>query len=131
MRISSTSGTPSGETSGASTRASSRSALGFHHALGGNHRGAMLLLRDGIEKTVRFVPVCLGIDTARLVRESQACLDAIAALEPEQIGNFNPEMIPLIYRAGSESAPFARITVPEHTRETGDAGAGRSAMDRG
>lgn len=91
--------------------------IGFHHALGGNHRGAVLLLRDGIDKTSRFVPACLGIDTARLARDSQACLDTITALAPEQIGTFDPATIPLIHQAGDKQSPFTPASSLEERLE--------------
>jgi sugar phosphate isomerase/epimerase len=84
--------------------------VGFHHALGGNHRGALLLLRDGIDKTSRFMPSCLGIDTARLVRESQACLDALLDLCPERLVDFDPATIPTIHFIGDE-----HVTLPANT----------------
>ncbi|MGN6483845.1 MAG: DUF309 domain-containing protein, partial [Thermomicrobiales bacterium] len=40
--------------------------VGFHHALNGNHKGAVLLLHAGIEKTRDFEPQALGIDTLAL-----------------------------------------------------------------
>jgi hypothetical protein len=77
--------------------------VGFHHALGGNHRGALLLLTDGINKTAQFRPHCLGLDTGRLVAESQVCLDRLHALGPDNITQFDPAMIPVIRHAGAES----------------------------
>ncbi|MGC4191755.1 MAG: DUF309 domain-containing protein [Thermomicrobiales bacterium] len=70
--------------------------VGFHHALNGNHKGAVLLLHAGIEKTRDFEPQALGIDTATLVVESQACLDRIDALGPNRLHEFDPAMIPTI-----------------------------------
>ena len=70
--------------------------VGFHHVLGGNHRGALLLLAGGIEKTARFGPRCLGLETGRLVVESQACLDRLRELGPERVRDFDPVMIPTI-----------------------------------
>ena len=70
--------------------------VGFHHARGGNHRGAILLLTDGIEKVSGFVPACQGIDTARLVRESQACLDRIVAGGPDGLEAFDWDAVPAI-----------------------------------
>jgi hypothetical protein len=71
--------------------------VGFHHALSGNHKGALLLLGDGIDKTAGFVPEALGIDTARLVAEAGACRKAIAALGPERIAAFDRATIPTIH----------------------------------
>ena len=70
--------------------------VGFHHAHGGNHRGAVLLLTDGIEKVTQFLPTCMGIDTARLVRESQACLDTAVALGPDGLDRFDWDAVPFV-----------------------------------
>jgi sugar phosphate isomerase/epimerase len=70
--------------------------VGFHHARRGNHRGAVLLLTDGIEKTSHFLPSCRGVDTARLVAESRVCLDQIVALGPERLGEFDWETAPFV-----------------------------------
>ncbi len=71
--------------------------VGFHHALRGNHRGAMLLLTDGIAKTAWFLPHCRGVDTSRLVAESQACLDRLSDLGPTGLASFDPATIPLVH----------------------------------
>jgi sugar phosphate isomerase/epimerase/predicted metal-dependent hydrolase len=71
--------------------------VGFHHARAGNHKGAVLLLTDGIAKVSEFQPSCQGIDTARLVRESQHCLDQIAALEPEALSKFDWNLVPTVH----------------------------------
>jgi len=70
--------------------------VGLHHARGGNHRGAVLLLTDGIDKTARFTPNYRGLDTARLVREAQACLDQVIALGPEGLKRFDWSIVPVI-----------------------------------
>jgi hypothetical protein len=76
--------------------------VGFHHARNGNHRGAVLLLTDGIAKTVRFVPRCLGLDTARLVAESQACLDRIQALGPARLRELDWDSVPFVHVTGAD-----------------------------
>jgi sugar phosphate isomerase/epimerase len=70
--------------------------VGLHHARSGNHRGAVLLLTDGIEKTARFTPAHRGLDTARLVREARACLDQIIALGPNGLSGFDWSLVPVI-----------------------------------
>jgi hypothetical protein len=70
--------------------------VGFYHALNGNHRGAVLLLTDGIEKTSAFTPHALGINTGRLVAEAQRCLDQIMALGPDRLSDFDASLIPTI-----------------------------------
>lgn len=73
--------------------------IGYHHALNGNYRGAVALLRDGIDKTSAFTPRALGIETGPLVGRSQACLDQIEALGPDRITAFDPATIPTIERS--------------------------------
>jgi uncharacterized protein len=70
--------------------------VGFHHARGGNHRGAGLLLTDGIAKVSEFLPACGGVDTARLAGESQACLDEIIGLGPDRLAEFDWSRVPTI-----------------------------------
>ena len=70
--------------------------VGFHHAKGGNHRGAVLLLTDGIAKVTAFLPACSGIDTASLVKQSQRCLDSFTALNPAELANFDWDSVPAI-----------------------------------
>jgi uncharacterized protein len=70
--------------------------VGLLHAQRGNHTGALLLLADGIEKTAKFAPVCLGIDTARLAAESQAALDRLRELGPERLGEFDFGTVPRV-----------------------------------
>jgi hypothetical protein len=82
--------------------------VGFHHTRSGNHRGAVLLLTDGIAKTSRFLPRCLGIETGRLAMESQACLDRIVALGPERLGEFDVAEAPLVHFVDERSVASDR-----------------------
>ena len=66
--------------------------VGLHHAQRGNVSGATTLLTEGIAKTAAFQPSVLGIDTARLVRESQRYLDHL-----EAYGVGDPALIPLVH----------------------------------
>jgi len=70
--------------------------VGLHHALSGNWRGAVSLLTDGVDKVSAFQPEARGIDTARLVADSQACLDQIVALGPDRMDEFDTSRIPVI-----------------------------------
>jgi sugar phosphate isomerase/epimerase/predicted metal-dependent hydrolase len=79
--------------------------VGFLHALRGNHTGALLLLRDGIEKTTEFAPVCLGIETGRLAAESQAALEQLRELGSDRLGEFDFTSIPRIHLTTSRLAP--------------------------
>jgi hypothetical protein len=71
--------------------------VGFHHARGGNHAGAFLLLTDGIAKTSDFLPACQGLDLTRLVLESQAVLDELVALGPEGLFTFDWDQLPRVH----------------------------------
>jgi sugar phosphate isomerase/epimerase/predicted metal-dependent hydrolase len=71
--------------------------VGFHHALHGNYRGAILLLTQGIEKVEGFTPRALGIDTGRFVDELRLALETITALGEDRLSEFNPETIPTIH----------------------------------
>lgn len=70
--------------------------VGLHHTRSGNHRGAMLLLTDGIQKTSEFVPSYRGLDTMRLVREAQVCLDQVIALGADRLAEFDWSRVPVI-----------------------------------
>jgi uncharacterized protein len=70
--------------------------VGFHHLRNRNFRGATLLLRDGIDKTSRYLPHCMGIDTARLCVEAQGCLDSVHELGRERIAEFDWSSVPLV-----------------------------------
>ena len=70
--------------------------VGLHHLRNGNYRGASLLLHDGIDKTRRFTPVCMGVDTATLCDEAQRCLDTLHALGRDRILDFDWLLAPVI-----------------------------------
>jgi uncharacterized protein len=78
--------------------------VGFYHALNGNQKGAVLLLTDGVEKLSEFLPSALGIDTGRLVRETQSCLDSILLLGSSHIDAFDRGSIPLIHITGEDDS---------------------------
>lgn len=78
--------------------------VGFYHAERGNHRGAVLLLADGIAKVAPFAPRCRGVETGRLVAESRACLDALRALGPVGLAAFDPTTVPKVHLPGDAPA---------------------------
>lgn len=71
--------------------------VGFHHALNGNYKGALALLTDGTDKVAQFTPQALGIDTSRLLRETQACIERLAELGEGNIHEFEASPIPQIH----------------------------------
>src|SRR5699024_9569885 len=76
--------------------------VGFHHALDGNHKGATTLLTAGINKVEQFLPEALGVDTARLVRETRSCLEQITVLGERNISAFEVETIPQVHFVETE-----------------------------
>lgn len=70
--------------------------VGFHHLRNNNFRGATLLMRDGIDKTSRYMPSCMTIDTASLCAAAQQCLDLVHELGPERVSEFDWTMIPRV-----------------------------------
>jgi len=72
--------------------------VGFHHARNNNHRGAVLLLADGVEKTSLFAPTAQGLDLARLVLESQQILDQIIAAGPDDLVSVDLSNLPTIQK---------------------------------
>lgn len=70
--------------------------VGFYHLKNGNWRGATGLLRNGTIRLKEFEPESLGIDVARLVRESEACLGELEALGRERVREFDVGRIPRV-----------------------------------
>jgi uncharacterized protein len=70
--------------------------VAFHHLRNGNLRGAKGLLSRGIENVAQFQPICMGVNTAKLIRESQACLDEFHRMSPDEIATFDWSMVPRI-----------------------------------
>ena len=70
--------------------------VGFYHLRNGNWRGATGLLRNGAVRLKEFEPVTLGLDVAKLVRESERCLRELEELGRERIGEFDRAMVPKV-----------------------------------
>ena len=73
--------------------------VAFHHVRRGSYRGAMNLLESGITYLTPFAPRCLGVDVAALLAAARRCRDALAALGPERIGEFDPQLIPQVHHS--------------------------------
>ena len=84
--------------------------IGLHHARGGNHRGGILLLTDGIAKTRAFLPTCQGIDTVRLVSDAERCLAEIVRLGPDGLAAFDWDRVPRIVMTGSSTSNTVEST---------------------
>jgi hypothetical protein len=70
--------------------------VGFYHQENGNWRGATGLLRSGITRLREFEPQTLGIDVARLIRESERCLEELERLGPEKVDEFDSSLVPRV-----------------------------------
>src|ERR687894_3090842 len=70
--------------------------VGFYHLQNGNWRGATGLLRNGAVRLKEFEPVTLGLDVAKLVRESERCLLELEELGRERIGEFDRSGVPKV-----------------------------------
>ena len=70
--------------------------VGFYHLQNGNWRGATGLLRNGTVRLKEFEPVTLGVDVAKLVRESERCLRELEELGRERIGEFDRSGVPKV-----------------------------------
>jgi predicted metal-dependent hydrolase len=73
--------------------------VGFYHLQNGNWRGATGLLRSGTVRLKEFEPETLGVDIAKLVRESERCLQGLETLGRERVGEFDTSQIPKVERA--------------------------------
>jgi predicted metal-dependent hydrolase len=70
--------------------------VGFYHQQNGNWRGATGLLRNGTQRLKEFEPETLGIDVAKLVRESERCLAELEELGRERVQEFDRSLIPRV-----------------------------------
>jgi uncharacterized protein len=70
--------------------------VGFYHLQNGNWRGATGLLRNGAVRLKEFEPVTLGVDVAKLVRESERCLRELESLGRERIEEFDRTGVPKV-----------------------------------
>lgn len=70
--------------------------VGFYHQQNGNWAGATSLLRNGIRRLKDFEPEALGIDVARLIRQSEDCLKELESLGKEKVEDFDRSQVPRI-----------------------------------
>jgi uncharacterized protein len=70
--------------------------VGFYHLQNGNWRGATGLLRNGTVRLKEFEPSTLGLNVAKLVRESERCLHELESLGRERVDEFATSKIPKV-----------------------------------
>ena len=73
--------------------------VGFYHQQNGNLRGATGVLRSGIERLREFEPETLGLDVAKLVQESERCLEDLEVLGRDRVREFDTARIPRVETA--------------------------------
>ena len=70
--------------------------VGFYHQQNGNWRGATGLLRNGTVRLKEFEPETLGIDVAKLIRESERCLRELEGLGRDRVWDFDQSKVPKV-----------------------------------
>jgi uncharacterized protein len=70
--------------------------VGFYHLQNDNWRGATGLLRNGAVRLREFEPVTLGLNVAKLIRESERCLRELESLGRERIDEFDRSGVPKV-----------------------------------
>ncbi len=77
--------------------------VGFYHQQNGNWRGATGVLRSGIGRLREFEPEALGLDVAKLVRESERCLAELESLGRDRVREFDTTRVPRVEPSGRAS----------------------------
>jgi hypothetical protein len=60
------------------------------------YRGAVKLLRTGVEHLQPFVPACQGVDVVRLIADANRVREALVALGPEAMQQLDRRLIPKV-----------------------------------
>ena len=71
--------------------------VGFLKLRLGNYRGTVNHINGGIAYLRRFEDGCLGVDTARLMREAAAVRDKVIELGPERMGEVDLGTLPEVH----------------------------------
>ena len=72
------------------------------------YRGAVKLLRSGARHLTPFVPVCQGVDVARLIAEANRAREALEALGPDRVGELDRHLFPRVHWAAHAPIPAAQ-----------------------
>ncbi len=71
--------------------------VAFYHLQRGNYHGAVTKLEQGMDLLRWFPPVCQGVAVDRLLADSRRALDALYALGPDRIWEFDPRLVPEVH----------------------------------
>jgi len=70
--------------------------VGFHHITRRNYNGAVKVLTRGIAYLKPYAPRCMGVETARLMKEANAVLAQVMALGADRIEEIKIAELPRI-----------------------------------
>jgi uncharacterized protein len=70
--------------------------VGFLKLRIGNYRGTVNHLKGGIAYLERFPDGCLGVETARLIRETREVLAQVESLGPNRLSEFDLSTLPKV-----------------------------------
>lgn len=70
--------------------------VGMYHLRRGNYHGAVAKLTSGQKFLRWFVPVCQGVDVARLLADADRAQKEIERLGPKRLGEFDPALVPRV-----------------------------------
>lgn len=71
-------------------------AVALYHLQRGNYRGTLVLLARARANLAPFAPVCAGVDVAGLLAAAEAIEQAVRALGPARLGEFDRALIPRV-----------------------------------
>ena len=69
-------------------------AVALYHLENQNWRGALVLLKEGLEKLLPYRPRFLGVELETFTAKLEACYQELRRLEPERINDFIWQHIP-------------------------------------
>jgi predicted metal-dependent hydrolase len=71
--------------------------VGFYKLRLGNYRGTVNHIKGGIAYLERFEDGCLGVETARLIREAREVLEKVEELGTERMREFDLGTLPKVH----------------------------------
>ncbi len=71
-------------------------AVAFYHLENQNHRGALLLLQEGLEKLLPYRPRFLGVELETFTAHLAACQRQLQELGPTGMGQFSWKQVPFL-----------------------------------
>lgn len=74
----------------------------YHLTRRGNYRGAIAKLDTGLRLLQWFRPTCQGVDVDALIESASRARDAIAALGPSRLAEFDPSLAPRVALRSTE-----------------------------